>query len=61
VDRSWHLSLLAGPVRGHHSDEPSSAGHRPCRALQVGDAFASYRITPWEVIRVNPALIFAVD
>lgn len=45
VDRSWHLSLLAGPVRGHHSDEPSSAGHRPCRALQVGGAFASYRLT----------------
>jgi hypothetical protein len=28
---------------------------------QVGGAFASYRLSPWEVVRVNPSLISAVD
>jgi uncharacterized protein YciI len=28
---------------------------------QVGGAFASYRLSQWEVVRVNPSLISAVD
>jgi uncharacterized protein len=28
---------------------------------QVGGAFASYRLSPWEVVRVNTALISAAD
>ena len=28
---------------------------------QVGGAFASYGLSPWEVVRVNTALISAAD
>jgi hypothetical protein len=42
-------------------DDPAARDALVADPYQVGGAFASYRLRPWEVVRVNTALISAAD